>query len=118
MGRKSPFKSPIDKRMGLFWLLLFLYAFLWINTLQPRDHYQVNAFIATIPMFAYVVIGLWFDWRFMFWLGLIISGLIFLGFFLLHGSPWMWLWMAVFGGGGLALSGLVIWKGGRIHAGA
>jgi hypothetical protein len=94
-------------RVGLFWLILFGYAIVWVVLLRPVSSEAVGAFWATIPMFAYVVGGLWFG-RFFVWLGLIVTALAVAGFFLL--PAWFDLWMAVTGGGALILSGLFIRK--------
>lgn len=113
LGRKSPFKSPIEKRIGIFWGLIFLFAYMWLALMWPFDHYQAGIFVATIPMFAYVVMGLWLEENYLVWLGLAVSGLLVLGYFLLRGNPYMWLWMAVFGGGSLTGVGLYISKSWR-----
>lgn len=72
--RHAPVKEIGDRRIGRrifwFWGLLFLYAWMWIGLLFPfvnvRSAEQsqmlnrhLSAIAATIPMFAYVVIGLW-----------------------------------------------------------
>jgi len=113
IGRKSPVQSLQGKRLGFFWFLLFVFAELWMVMLRPTNPYAVGAFIATIPMFGYVVMGLWMTGAFMVWIGASVSGAIFLIFCLLAGSPWMWLWLAVFGGGSLTASGLYIWRKSR-----
>ena len=111
-------------KIGAFWLVLFGYAALWMILLhpaqlpkgvewanyQPFNDRQIGAFMATVPMFAYVAGGLWFG-RFFVWLGAIVTALTVIGFFLL--PAWFNLWMAVTGGGSLIVSGLYIrnrWK--------
>jgi hypothetical protein len=69
-----------------------------------------GAIQATIPMFAYVVMGLWLD-HFILWIGLAVTALTLVGLFFLQ--PYFWLWMAVTGGGMLLGTGLYIryqWK--------
>jgi hypothetical protein len=95
------------RRVGLAWMILFGYAIVWIVLLQPTNGNAVGAFWATVPMFAYVVGGMWFG-RFFVWLGLIVTALAVGGFFLL--PKWFDLWMAVTGGGALILSGAYIRK--------
>ncbi len=114
---KSPIKSPISKRIGLFWLLLYVYANVWVYVLSPwrgstgaELGLQMGAYGATIPMFAYVVMGLWLD-SFLIWVGLFVTALTLTGFYLLQ--PYFYLWMAATGGGTLIGTGLYIryrWK--------
>ena len=110
--RKSPTKSPHNQRLGFFWFFLFVYANVWLVLLWPWNHYQMQAFVAALVMFAYVVMGLWFD-RFLLWLGLAVTTLIVLGYFLFLFQPTFWLWMAVMGGGTLMTTGLYIRKAWR-----
>jgi hypothetical protein len=102
------------RRIGIFWLVLFLYAFLWIMLLHPAAPVagedwarQTGAFFATVPMFAYIVCGLWLG-RFFVWLGAIVTLLTIAGFYLL--PHWFSLWMAITGGGSLIVAGLFIRK--------
>lgn len=117
----SPVKSPNDWKIGIFWLVLFGYANAWLlllapdalprgqewMTKHPFTSNQIGAFFATVPMFAYVVGGLWFG-RFFIWLGLLVTLLIFGGYFLLHN--YFNLWMAFTGGGSLILAGAYMRK--------
>lgn len=116
--RDMPVKSALDKRITWFWWLLFGYVGLWIALLSPfikvqgADESQMfwhhyGALVATVPMFAYVVTGLWLD-HFMIWIGLAVTVLTVLGLFLLQ--PYFFLWMAITGGGTLIGTGLVIRK--------
>jgi len=114
--RHTPVQSPVGKRIGWFWWLLYAYVCLWTGLLWPfikvqgADEWQLfwkhyGAIGATVPMFAYVVVGLWLD-HFMIWIGLAVTALAVLGLFLLQ--PYFWLWMAVTGGGTLMATGLLI----------
>ena len=116
--RHMPVKSPLDKRIAWFWWLLFGYVGLWFVLLSPfievHGHEQSQMFwkhygalVATVPMFAYVVTGLWLD-HFMIWIGLAVTALTVLGLLLLQ--PYFFLWMAITGGGTLLVTGLVIRK--------
>jgi hypothetical protein len=117
---RNSVRSSNGGRIGIFWLVLFAYAILWMILLhpqlpsgaewvnyQPMNDRQVGAFFATVPMFAYVVGGLWLG-RFFVWLGAIVTALTVAGFFLLPG--WFNLWMAFTGGGSLIVAGLFIRK--------
>jgi hypothetical protein len=118
---QSPVKSPNDWKIGVFWLVLFGYAFAWLVLLAPAglprgeewmtrhpfNSKQIGAFFATIPMFAYVVGGLWLG-RFFVWLGLLVTALTFVGYFLFN--EYFHLWMAITGGGSLILAGVYVRK--------
>jgi hypothetical protein len=56
-------------------------------------------------MLCYVIAGIWFD-LYLLWLGLIIAALILVGLFVF--SAFFWLWIAVFGGGTLILTGVYV----------
>jgi hypothetical protein len=114
--RNLPVKSPVDRRLLWFWVLLFVYAGMWVALLAPflevtgaEEHRMLSMHFwvlwATVAMFAYVVMGLWFE-NFMVWVGLAITGLTLVGLYLLQ--PVFWGWMAVTGGGTLLGTGLVI----------
>ena len=105
--RKSPTKSRHNKRWALCWFMLFIYADIWLALLWPWNEYQISAFLASVPMFAYIVMGIWAD-RVLLWVGVAVTLLILFGFFTLHLQPVFWLWMAVLGGGTLAGTGLYI----------
>ncbi len=105
--RKAPTRSAHNKRLGFTWLILFLYSNVWLLLLTPWNEYQINAFVASLPMFAYIIMGLWMD-KLLLWLGVVVTLLIIAGFFLFHFHPLFWLWMAVLGGGTLAGTGLYI----------
>ena len=109
---KSPTKSPHNKRFGFFWFFLFIFADIYLVLLWPWNNYQMHAFVAVLVMFAYVIMGLWFD-RFLLWLGLATTALIVVGFYLFLFQPAFWLWMAAMGGGTLLVTGLYIRKAWR-----
>jgi hypothetical protein len=118
-------QSSVGARIGFFWLALFAYAVLWFFLLhsesrpgQPGLHFdaligqddaavqqQLGAFFATVPMFAYVVGGLWLG-RFFIWLGVGVTVLTVAGYFFM--PAWFNLWMAATGGGSLIVAGAYI----------
>jgi hypothetical protein len=114
-------KNPRGWRYGAAWGILFFYGVMWINLLVPVDWPQTNdqwiafepvfrritAYFHTLPMFAYVLGGLWLD-PFFIWLGAIVTALIVLGFCFVH--EYFYLWLAVTGGGALVVSGVFIKK--------
>lgn len=118
IGRDGmPTKSPLGRSMGLLWLYLYLFVNLWIQLLMPfisvddkTAHLfwtHMGAIAATVPMFAYVIYGLFFD-KYMVYIGLGMTALMAVGVFLLE--PWFYLWMAMVGGGGLVGTGLMVRK--------
>lgn len=100
---RSRTRNPYSWRIGVFWLALFAYGFLWVVLLSPLRGNQVGAFFPTLVMFAYVVLGLFF-WRYLLWVGLITTALTMAGYFLL--PTYFCIWMAFVGGGSLIVPGL------------
>ena len=98
--------QSIYMRVWLLWLCLGLFAVVWTLVLRPTNGLQFCVFCCTVPMFAYVVMGLWFESYFMLWLGLLVTGLTLLGYYLLPG--YFYLWMAPMGGGTMLGTGLYI----------
>jgi hypothetical protein len=118
----SHVRSPRGWRYGVFWGVLFFYASLWMNLLAPVTHWpqtaqqwiafwpmyrRMAAYMHTIPMFAYVIGGLWID-RFFIWLGAVVTALIVFGLF--YVDQYFFLWLAATGGGSLVLAGVFIKK--------
>jgi hypothetical protein len=95
-----------DWRLLWFWVLLFVYAFIWLAILAPFNGMQINAVLATTAMFGYIVIGLWFGGYFMVWLGLAVTAMTLIGFYFL--PHYYCLWMAFTGGLAILLTGLYI----------
>jgi hypothetical protein len=105
--RRSPFQNSAGKRIGIFWGAL--YGYLWLAMLvmwpflsrealeTPDGAKCIGAISAIVPMFAYVVMGLWLDVKYLVWFGLALTALTLAGFFLCHGV--FWIWMAVVCGG-------------------
>ena len=106
---QGPARRNIDKkfllRTILFWPLVFLFAVVWLNILKPNSGIELNAFIVTVVMFAYVVMGLWFDSWLMSILGVVITAFALVGVHLVP-AEYYCLYMAVMAGGGLLSTGL------------
>jgi hypothetical protein len=98
--------SRIGRRIALLWILLYVYVVIWLFLLAPFHGLQCNAVICTAAMFAFVVIGLWFESYFMVLLGLAVTAATLTGFYLL--TDHYHLWMAVTGGGTMLGTGLYI----------
>jgi hypothetical protein len=120
-GRKSPTKNNYGGRIGISWLVLFAFGGIWLCLLGPWDlltsqqmaHHgleldrKIAAFWCTVPMFAYVLMGLWLD-RFFIWLGALVTVATLVGYYGIEN--YFFLWMAVVGGGSLVAGGLFIRK--------
>ena len=107
---KAPIQEASGSKLGwritIFWILLCVYIPIWLFLLVPFSGLQCNAFICTASMFAYIVMGLWFDSRFMIVLGLALTAAILVGFYILR--DYYCLWMAFVGGGAIFGTGLYI----------
>jgi len=119
LGKKTVrAKNIVSKKLGWrifwFWFLLFIYGDVFLTLLWTERGFkgsQIAAFVCALVMFAYVVMGLLMDIKFMLWLGLVVTALIVIGYLFVHGL--FDLWMAPAGGGTLFLTGLYIrlkWK--------
>jgi len=116
MRRYAAVRSPGGWRISTFWFLLYLYVSLWVWLVLPFlkvkgaeesaafwRHY--GAIAATVPMFAYVVTGLWLE-NLLVWVGLGVTVLTVLGLIVLQ--SYFFLWMAATGGGALIGTGLFV----------
>jgi hypothetical protein len=94
-------------KMFLFWTLLYAYGFTWLFMFQPKNGIEYNAFLCTVIMFAFIVMGLWYSENYMVFLGLAVTATTLLGFYLI--PPFYYnLWMAPTAGGGLLGTGLYL----------
>lgn len=112
----NPVKVPAAEKIGwrifLFWSLLLVYIFIWLSILKPDQGIQLNAFLCTAIMFAYIVTGLWFKCYYMVWLGIGVTCTTLVGFCLIPPGYYC-LWMAPTVGGPILGTGLYIrlfWK--------
>jgi hypothetical protein len=112
--RGSPVKSPRTFLIVQSWLLLLVYTGLWAflmargqsaggaGSLSEQQSHALVAFVCTVPMFAYAVMGLWLG-RFYLWLGLTVTAVALAGYLYLPGQ--FYLVMGVFGGGSFIAAG-------------
>jgi hypothetical protein len=112
-SRSQAVRSETAKRLGWklfwFWLFLFIYADIWLAVLWPWREDQLGMFAVTLVMFAYVVMGLWLDMRFMLWLGLGVTLLALAGYAASSLVPgYLDLWLGCAGGSALLASGLYL----------
>ena len=107
---KAPFREEpseyIGWRIAALWILIYVYVVIWLFMMTPVSGRQCNAFISTAAMFACIVMGLWFRSIFMIILGLAMTGVTLIGFYLL--TQYYLLWMGLMGGGTLLGAGLYI----------
>lgn len=112
-ARAQNVRSESSKRLGWrlfwFWFLLFVYGDIWLAVLWPWRGEQLGLFLITLVMFAYVVMGLWLEMRFMLWLGLGVTALAGVGYVLSIWVPgYLNLWLGLPGGAALLASGLYL----------
>lgn len=107
LGRRvrGPAGSVYGKRIGLFWLLLILYALAAILVVRPTDAKQITLLIVLFVMIGQMAMGLLISFSSTWWT-LPVAALALAGYFL---SPdYFYLWMAVLVGGGMIALGLYI----------
>jgi len=110
MGRRvrSPFAAAYAMRIGLFWLLLVLYAVAVIAVARPTDGKQVTMLVILFTMIGQLSMGLLLTFSATWW-ALPITALALAGYFLL--PDLFYLWMAILVGGGMIALGLYIrWR--------
>jgi len=106
--------SENGRRIGMMWGAVSGYAMVVSLMIAPflsrgsgRDPEMVmTALACTFPMFAYIMMGLMGYGAYLGWLGAGIIGITLIGY--LFAAPWFYLWMAVFGAGGLLATGVII----------
>ncbi len=103
---KSASGNNLLRKVVWMWIFLSLYLLIWLYILKPFNGQQLNAFLMTAAMFAYVIMGLWFSSRFFIALGLIITVTTLIGYAAL--KPYYCLWMAATVGLALLLTGIYI----------
>jgi hypothetical protein len=107
MGRgvRRTSATTSGKRIGLFWMLLFVYCIAAIAVAWPTDGKQLAMFIILFVTVGWVAMGLLLSFASAWW-GLALTALALIGYFLLPGI--FYLWMAILGGGGMIALGLYI----------
>lgn len=107
LGRKIRTTSGgvAGRRIGYFWLLLFLYCLLLLAVIAPQDLKTVSMVIVIFVMVGWVGMGLLMS-AFSIWWALVFTTLALIGYYLL--PSYFYLWMAVLGGGGMIALGIYI----------
>jgi len=116
MRRTAPVRNLADKRIGYFWWAMYGYYFLGYLIVSPYlSHALLNstpdgakaiaAINTIVPMFAYVVMGLWLEQRHFICAGLGLTALTCLAYFVFN--PIFFPFMAIVGGS--MLFGFGLW---------
>ena len=104
-GVRSTAPTDTGKRIGFFWLLLFLYCFAAIMVAQPIDGKQLAMFIILFVIIGWIALGLLLSFA-PFWWGLVLTAISLIAYFLLPNL--FYLIMAILGGGGMIALGFFI----------
>jgi hypothetical protein len=102
--------NPLDKKILRFWGFLALYVVIWIMIVRP-DSFELNVVIVTAVMFAYVVMGLFYEVKLMIILGIFVTAITLLAYFFF--KEYYCLLIAGFGGGSLLGTGIymrLMWR--------
>ena len=94
------------RSMILLGVSLLVFGGIWALLLKPDNSIQICAYVCTLCMFGYVIIGLWFDAPLMVGLGLVVALMVLLGYQWF--TSYFYLWMAPMGGGVLLGTGFYI----------
>jgi hypothetical protein len=113
--RREAVKDKNAWKFGVLWPIVFGYFYLWLYLLGPLFNHQMlmseegilhsTAVISTIPMCIYVLTGVLNGESYIAWVGGAVTALTGVGMLFFH--DYFYLWMAVFGGGGLLLAGYI-----------
>jgi hypothetical protein len=99
-------RGPINPRfLGVIVALAFFFVVFPVVLHARPDARQIYTYVCLCSMLGYIIAGLWTD-TYLLWVGVIVTLLILTGFFFFPG--FFWLWMAVFGGGTLVLTGFYV----------
>lgn len=104
--QRRQIRTPVDKRFlrVLASVLLFGVLFPFVLVTRPTAE-MVFTYIGLLIALAYVVAGLWFD-VYLLKLGLLLTALLLVGFWL--ATPIFWWWIAGAGGGTLIGAGFYV----------
>jgi hypothetical protein len=97
--------SVTGRRIGLFWLSLFIYCTLAIWIAGPMDGKKLAMFFVIFVMIGWIAMGLLLSFA-VGWFALLVTAVALAGYFLL--PAYFYLWMALLGGGTMIGCGLYI----------
>lgn len=110
ISKRQPVQTKSQRNVGVLWLVLFVFIGLLAFIMKPDTVMQGYAFGCISGMLVYVILGILQD-RIFIVIGLSITVMTLLGLYVF--TDIFWLWMAVFGGGGLLVSGVYMKYGRR-----
>jgi len=96
----------ISSRVGIFFGSLYGFGIIWFVIFQPLRVLQIALFWITLVMFSYIVAGAWLRIPLLIGIGVGVTVMSLLGYYLLPG--YFYLWSALFAGGTLLGSGIYI----------
>lgn len=91
-GSRAAFVSA---RLGIFYGVLYCFTLLWL-IIFPLSPSQVGMLWITVVMFGYIIAGIWFHQRVSIVLGVGVTLMSVVGYYLL--PHYFWLWSAFFAG--------------------
>lgn len=103
--RSTAKAAPSGARIGLFWLLLFVYVIATVAVSWPAGGKQISMYIILLVMVGWMAMSLLLSFTSL-WPGLILTALALVAYFVFPGI--FYLLMAILGGGGMILFGLYI----------
>jgi len=103
---KTDSKNPTDKKILWIWFILSVYVVIWIFIMSPSSGLQTNVFIITAVMFAYIIMGVFYEVPLLTIIGIFVTGLSVLAYYLF--PAYYCLTIAIFGGGTLLGTGIYI----------
>jgi hypothetical protein len=98
-------RTKHGKRIGILWLMIFMYGGLLFWITGPIEGNDYLLFITILVALAYVIMGLWFSPPLLY-IGLCITALAIVGWQLI--PAYLGIWLALVGGGGLIISGIFV----------
>jgi hypothetical protein len=99
-------QTPVmAKRVGIFWLLLILFAVAFFAVASPIDGKQATMFVILFNLLGQMGMGLLFSFSAVWWT-IPITILALIGYFFFSGI--FYLWIAILGGGGMIALGFYI----------
>jgi hypothetical protein len=94
---------------GYAFVVMILFAPFLKNIAGHDQEMTITALICTLPMLAYIMMGLMGYGAYLGWLGAGVMALTIVGY--QFASSWFYLWMAIFGAGALLAAGFIIrWR--------
>lgn len=101
---KTDSKNPVGRKIFWFWLALGCYVGIWLAFLSPFNGLQFNAMLVTAIMFAYIVMGLFYETPALTLIGIFVTLVTIVAYFAFPGH--YCLWLAFCGGGTLLAAGI------------